>query len=277
MSAAHELAERDIEVVVSSRARSPGARQGAFRCRDPGGGRRGISPAEHGFRFFPRLLSSPAGHHARGSVLRRPGAGGVRRTWSATREVQLARRGIEPRSSPRRTSLFARRPRAGLRVSAGSGDDVRNPRPGSGQVRQHPVAPADQLRGTAFAEYEHQSWWEFSGAQTRSPEYGKFLADGLTRTLVAAKARGDECSHRGLDPAAAAVRSRPVRGVRSTECSADRPTTSGSIRGWHTCARWEWTTGPGIRSRPSTRAVTASPTSASSPTADPWRTRRTFT
>ena len=40
-----------------------------------------------------------------------------------------------------------------------------------------------------FAEYEHQSWWEFSGAQTRSAAYGKFLADGLTRTLVAAKAR----------------------------------------------------------------------------------------
>ena len=40
-----------------------------------------------------------------------------------------------------------------------------------------------------FAEYEQQSWWTFAGAEQRSPAYGKFLADGLTRTLVAAKAR----------------------------------------------------------------------------------------
>jgi uncharacterized protein with NAD-binding domain and iron-sulfur cluster len=40
-----------------------------------------------------------------------------------------------------------------------------------------------------FAEYENQSWWTFSGAESRSPGYQKFLADGLTRSLVAAKAR----------------------------------------------------------------------------------------
>jgi hypothetical protein len=41
-----------------------------------------------------------------------------------------------------------------------------------------------------FAEYENQSWWEFSGAESRgSLSYAKYLADGLTRTLVAARAR----------------------------------------------------------------------------------------
>ena len=38
-------------------------------------------------------------------------------------------------------------------------------------------------------ELEEQSWWDFSDAATRSPAYQKFLADGLTRTLVAAKAK----------------------------------------------------------------------------------------
>ena len=38
-------------------------------------------------------------------------------------------------------------------------------------------------------QWEQQSWWEFSGADRRSAAYGKFLADGLTRTLVAARAR----------------------------------------------------------------------------------------
>ncbi|HJP68789.1 MAG TPA: polyprenyl synthetase family protein, partial [Sphingomicrobium sp.] len=40
-----------------------------------------------------------------------------------------------------------------------------------------------------LAEYEKISWWEFTGAQPRSPAYQKFLATGITRSLVAAKAR----------------------------------------------------------------------------------------
>ena len=40
-----------------------------------------------------------------------------------------------------------------------------------------------------FGEWEQQSWWDFSGANSRSPAYQRFLADGLTRTLVAARAR----------------------------------------------------------------------------------------
>jgi uncharacterized protein with NAD-binding domain and iron-sulfur cluster len=40
-----------------------------------------------------------------------------------------------------------------------------------------------------FAEFENQSWWRFSGAATRGGAYAKYLADGLTRTLVAARAR----------------------------------------------------------------------------------------
>ena len=40
-----------------------------------------------------------------------------------------------------------------------------------------------------FGQYENQSWWEFSGAEQRSPAFQRFLADGLTRTLVAARGR----------------------------------------------------------------------------------------
>ncbi|TMK88556.1 MAG: hypothetical protein E6G57_06215, partial [Actinobacteria bacterium] len=40
-----------------------------------------------------------------------------------------------------------------------------------------------------FGEFENESWWRFSGAQQRSPGYRRYLADGLTRTLVAARAR----------------------------------------------------------------------------------------
>src|SRR5688500_17877564 len=40
-----------------------------------------------------------------------------------------------------------------------------------------------------YGQWEHESWWDFSGAERRSEAYRKFLADGLTRTLVAARAR----------------------------------------------------------------------------------------
>ena len=40
-----------------------------------------------------------------------------------------------------------------------------------------------------LGQWELQSWWRFVDADRRSPAFQKFLADGLTRTLVAAKAR----------------------------------------------------------------------------------------
>ena len=39
-----------------------------------------------------------------------------------------------------------------------------------------------------YGEYEYQSWWDFSEATRRSTAYQDFLAKGLTRTLVAARA-----------------------------------------------------------------------------------------
>ena len=45
-----------------------------------------------------------------------------------------------------------------------------------------------------LGEWEQQSWWEFSGAQSRSSAYQRFLADGLTRSLVAAQS---SCSTSG--------------------------------------------------------------------------------
>ena len=40
-----------------------------------------------------------------------------------------------------------------------------------------------------YEQWELQSWWEFIGAERRSEAFRKFLAEGLTRTLVAARAR----------------------------------------------------------------------------------------
>ncbi len=39
-----------------------------------------------------------------------------------------------------------------------------------------------------FGQWENTSWWDFIQAGQRSPQFQKFLANGMTRTLVAAKA-----------------------------------------------------------------------------------------
>ena len=40
-----------------------------------------------------------------------------------------------------------------------------------------------------YQQWELQSWWVFVRAEQRSEAFRKFLAEGLTRTLVAARAR----------------------------------------------------------------------------------------
>jgi hypothetical protein len=38
-------------------------------------------------------------------------------------------------------------------------------------------------------QWDQVSWWDFMDAERKSPAFQKFLADGMTRTLVAAQAR----------------------------------------------------------------------------------------
>jgi hypothetical protein len=51
-----------------------------------------------------------------------------------------------------------------------------------------------------FAEWEQLSWWDYVGAEKRSEEFKKFFADGLTRTLVAARAEQMSARTGGMIP-----------------------------------------------------------------------------
>jgi uncharacterized protein with NAD-binding domain and iron-sulfur cluster len=187
MSAAHELAERDVEVVVYETRAIPGGKARSLPVPDSGRRGRRDLPAEHGFRFFPGFY-----RHLPDTMKRIPFGGqqdGVLGNLVPTSEVQLA---LEGRSEIVTPAHFP-----------SSLDDVREAFdsllahattlgvPASDQARfvNALLVLLTSCRERRFAEYERQSWWEFSGAETRSPEYRKFLADGLTRTLVAAKAR----------------------------------------------------------------------------------------
>ena len=81
-----------------------------------------------------------------------------------------------------------------------------------------------------FGQREQLSWWEFSGAEKRSEAFGKFIADGLTRSLVAGRARemsartgGSSCCSCCFDSHAMAA--------TPTACSTRRRTTRGSRPG----------------------------------------------
>jgi uncharacterized protein with NAD-binding domain and iron-sulfur cluster len=187
MSAAHELAERDIDVVVyESRAIAGGK---ARSLPVPGSGQDGRRdlPAEHGFRFFPGFY-----RHLPDTMKRIPFRGqedGVLGNLVPTSRVQLALEGRSEIVTPARFPS--------------SIDDLGQAFDSLlGHATQLGIPPQDQARFVntlfllltscqerRFAQFEHQSWWSFSGAERRSPQYGKLLADGLTRTLVAAKAR----------------------------------------------------------------------------------------
>jgi uncharacterized protein with NAD-binding domain and iron-sulfur cluster len=187
MSAAHELALRDADVVVYETRPIPGGKARSLPV--PGSGRDGRRdlPAEHGFRFFPGFY-----RHLPDTMKRIPFRGqedGVLGNLVSTSRVQLALEGraeiVTPAHFPTSPDDLEQGFRSLLGHAAGLG-----------------IPPQDQARFVnallllltsceerRFAQFEHQSWWDFSGAERRSPQYGKFLADGLTRTLVAAKAR----------------------------------------------------------------------------------------
>ena len=65
------------------------------------------------------------------------------------------------------------------------------------------LASCDERR---VGQWDLESWWSYVQADRRSPEFRRYLADGLTRTLVAARANEMSARTGGLDPRPTAAR-----------------------------------------------------------------------
>jgi uncharacterized protein with NAD-binding domain and iron-sulfur cluster len=187
MSAAHELAERDFEVVVFETRSIAGGKARSMPVPGSGADGRRALPAEHGFRFFPGFY-----RHVPDTMRRIPFGGepdGVFSNLVPATRVQVARAGgaeiIAPSHLPRSLGELDLAFRSLLAYAT----ELGIPPHEQAYFVDRLLLLLTSCEERRFAEYERQSWWEFSGAQTRSAPYGKFLADGLTRTLVAAKAR----------------------------------------------------------------------------------------
>ncbi|MGO4390636.1 FAD-dependent oxidoreductase [Variovorax sp. M-6] len=200
MSAAHELIERGFEVVVLERRDIAGgkARSIPVSDNDDGGAGheladRGVAeiehrlPGEHGFRFFPGFYK-----HVVDTMRRIPSFDGrpVADHLVATTRVGFTQYDqptfVVPANFPQtpgdagtvlRDILLAFGPMTGL-----TPDDLAF----FGSRIWQILTSCEQRR---LDEYEGISWWEFIGAEQRSAAYQKFLGDGITRSLVAAKAR----------------------------------------------------------------------------------------
>src|SRR5918999_1484249 len=202
MSAAHELAERGFDVVVFEARSAAGGKARSFPFPGSASQGRPPLPGEHGFRFFPgfyrhlpdtmRRIPYGREQHRSGPGRARPLAhdgGNVLDNLVTATEVQIARSDgrelLAPAHLPRTFQDRDRAFRFLLEYAAGVGIPPKD----AAFFVDRLLLLLTSCRERRFAEYEHQSWWQFSGAATRGGAYAKYLADGLTRTLVAARAK----------------------------------------------------------------------------------------
>jgi geranylgeranyl pyrophosphate synthase/uncharacterized protein with NAD-binding domain and iron-sulfur cluster len=196
MTAAHELGERGFEVVVLERRDTAGGKArsiyGAPSALGPGVERyyestTAWAPGEHGFRFFPGFYK-----HVPDSMRRIPAGEG---RCVADALVPTTRVGITQYGQPV-FELPARFPRSPSDALTVLGDLLVAFSPLTGLTPEDLALFGARIwqiltscAERRFGEYESISWWAFTDAESRSEGYQKLLATGITRSLVAAKAK----------------------------------------------------------------------------------------
>lgn len=188
LSAAFELSERGFDVTVYEARDAFGGKARSM----PGPGPEGNElPAEHGFRFFPGFY-----RHVTDTMSRIPfanNAGNVLGNLKPCTEVLMAQGGgreelITPLGVPNSFEDVANALRAFRIMLFGVGIPLSEFAEFVGQILLF-MTSCDERR---LDDFEPMSWLEFVKAadktRPKSDAYMKFLAAGLTRTLVAAKA-----------------------------------------------------------------------------------------
>jgi uncharacterized protein with NAD-binding domain and iron-sulfur cluster len=188
LAAAHELAERGFRVDVYERKALGGKARSMGVAHTAAGGRKPL-PAEHGFRFFPGFY-----HHVPDSMRRTPYPGNANGVWD---NLVAATGGKTARTDGRPDGqLFGTIPDPGAALSVDGlrALIVKEILEGRMVPPQEAAYFAERLLvfftssdERRFGQWEHTSWWDFVGAESRSAEYQKVVARGLTRTVVAAK------------------------------------------------------------------------------------------
>lgn len=189
LSAAHELAERGFSVTVYEARKAFGGKARSMPVPNSGTGGRGDLPAEHGFRFFPGFY-----RHLPDTMARIPSPAKTAETvfdhLTATQEMLIAQSGgrrelVAPTVPP--GSWGALELAFTFMWDFGTGLGIK---PAElvffFDKLLTLLSSCDERR---YQQWDCISWWDYTEAADKSPAFQKFLATGLTRTLVAAQAK----------------------------------------------------------------------------------------
>jgi uncharacterized protein with NAD-binding domain and iron-sulfur cluster len=197
ISAAHELIERGFEVEVFERKTIAGGKARSVAAGAPGVDAPPLRsarsrqearplPAEHGFRFFPGFYK-----HVVDTMRRIPyRAGSVADNLTKTTQIEIASSDRPayalPAEFPMSTGELSTDIAALLAVLSGrTGVTPEDTAFFATKVWQL-LSSCEERR---FVEYERVNWWDFIDAEARSAAYQTYFGHGITRSLVAAKAR----------------------------------------------------------------------------------------
>ncbi|MDA0163565.1 FAD-dependent oxidoreductase [Solirubrobacter ginsenosidimutans] len=179
LSAAHELAERGFSVTVYEKRALPGGKARSYPTPD------GL-PAEHGFRFFPAFY-----RHLPDTMARIPsGSGSALDRLVGAERILLARADGEnellaPAHAPETLADLAVLARfvfdAATQLGVPAGDVA--------WLLERLFTLLASCDARRVEQWDLESWWSYVQAESRSEAFRRYLADGLTRTLVAARAK----------------------------------------------------------------------------------------
>jgi uncharacterized protein with NAD-binding domain and iron-sulfur cluster len=187
LSAAHELSTRGFDVHVYEMRDAFGGKARSIDVPDPPTGERKPLPGEHGFRFFPGFYQ-----HIILTMQDIPSGSGKTVKDHLVRATRILIAQAGKRNELVDTTEFPSTI-PDLAVLAQFIWDY------ALAVRVSPIDVAYFLQRMLTLllscderrkqQWDLLSWWDFIGAEERSEKYRKFLADGMTRTLVAAQAK----------------------------------------------------------------------------------------
>jgi uncharacterized protein with NAD-binding domain and iron-sulfur cluster len=186
LSAAQELAERGFNVTVCEARNAYGGKARSMPVPGSGTSGRLDLPAEHGFRFFPGFY-----RHLPDTMSRIPsGSTTVFSHLTATQEMLIAQSGgraklVAPTAPP--GSLGDLELAFKFMWDFGTGLGIKPPELIFFFNKLLVLlCSCDERR---YQQWDCISWWDYTEAAKKSPAFQKFLATGLTRTLVAAQAK----------------------------------------------------------------------------------------
>ncbi|WP_157019043.1 hydroxysqualene dehydroxylase [Mesorhizobium xinjiangense] len=226
LTAAHELALRGFAVEIFDAQTIPGGKARTIPAPHTGTHGRRDLPGEHGFRFFPAFYV-----HLPDSMSRIPY--GARGATCAENLVGVEAIQIARYDKPS-VELLARIPRslADIEILI---------REVYGHILPLPLEDLEFFAGKLWqvmtsckerrlAELENESWWDFVEAENRSADYQKFLAEGLSRSLVAANAR--KGSARTIGQIQVRLADGMIAGGKGTDRVLNAPTSEALLLPW---------------------------------------------